>query len=315
MTELMSSASAYPHLHDVRATHDLARLRYDALTGAEEGAWAILQLIPGPSSGAATLLGASTDVATGKLIDDATGQEMPPDRVRKGVIEEGRWERREALRGSVEPRGQYAWTDPAEVHVRGLRVEHLYPPFSFGGVVLCRYLPAVQGSAQFQSVQLVPPDWPAAIRSGYETFTVEPRLWTEPPTPPRADQLRSLAYADHPVLAVMALRTLLQDASIELEMLADILGRFAGYRRAVLVYLMMLWPRGGDDDAVAAMSKAMAGIDSPEAGRSFALGIVTARLLHPQLRGPERLAPDLVAALRADQDPYLQQLLGLVGLV
>jgi hypothetical protein len=275
----------------------------------------VLKLVPGPSSGAATILGASTELATGKLIDDATGQEMPPDRVRKGIIEEGSWECLASLRGSVAQRGEYAWTEPARTHVRGLRVEDLYPPFSFGGVVLCRHVPSARGSAQFQSVQLVPPDWPAAIRSGYETFTAEPGLWTEPGQTSRADQLRSLAYADHPVLAVMALRALLQDASIELDVLADVLGRFGGYRRAALVYLMMQWPRGGDDDAVAAVSKAMAGIDSAEAGRSFALGIVTARLLHPQLRAPELLTPSLVTALHAHQAPYLHQLLGLVGLM
>ena len=309
MSELTPSApSAYPHLHDVRATHDVARLRYDAVTDAEDGAWAVLKLVPGPSSGAATILGASTDVATGKLIDDATGQEMPPDRVRKGVIEEGSWECMALLRGSVAPRGRYSWTEPAKANVRGLRVEDLYPPFSFGGVVLCRYRPAVQGSAQFPSVQLVPPDWAAAIRSAHEVITAEPSLWTEP------DRLRSLAYADNPVLAVMALRTLLQEATIELDVLADVLDRFSGYRRAALLSLMMLWPRGGDDDAIAAVSKAIASVDSPGAARSFALGIVTARLLHPQLRAPELLAPSVVAALPADRDPYLQQLLGLVGL-
>jgi hypothetical protein len=60
-------ASADQPLHDVRAVHNAASLRFDAVDGGG-GAWMVIKIMPAPHSGSATIIGASIDIDSGQMI-------------------------------------------------------------------------------------------------------------------------------------------------------------------------------------------------------------------------------------------------------
>jgi hypothetical protein len=149
-------ASADQPLHDVRAVHDVASLRFETVD-RRGGAWMVIKISPAPHSESATIIGASIDIESGQMIDSATGNIISPGASLGGTIEEGTWELIAHLSDTVmASRGQYSWTKPHEFLTRKLEAEDLFHPFAQGGVIFCRHNPAAQGAAQFESVHLIP---------------------------------------------------------------------------------------------------------------------------------------------------------------
>src|SRR2546421_3121345 len=97
---MLPATPARPHqpIHDARATHDVANLRFVA-EKAGAGAWVVLKITPAPHSGSATAIGASIDAATGKLIETSTGKDLSPGAAHPGIIEQGSWELIASLSG------------------------------------------------------------------------------------------------------------------------------------------------------------------------------------------------------------------------
>jgi hypothetical protein len=287
-------------LHDVRAAHDMANLRFDAVAKGDEGFWIIIKIIPAPHSGSATTVGASIDLDSGKLIDNRTGKILTPDAAQPGIMEEGSWELVTSLSNSpTTSRGQYSWTEPRRTRIRSLEVEDLYRPFARGGVVLCRRRPEMQGSAQFVSAQLIPPGWEIHTRAAYEFFQRNPGLFAGSSLPSQRDRLLEMVRGDNPVLGVMAFRTMAEKGTVDIALLREVLGRFEGYRRVVLSYMIMAHPLNLNENTLLdELAKAIEGIAVPDEHRFFALGIATTRLLHPDLRTSQVLGPKLLTTLR-----------------
>jgi len=323
---LLPQTPARPHqeIHDVRATHDVANLRFDPVkVGA--GTWVVIKITPAPHSGSATVIGAAIDAGSGKLIDRGTGKEMTPDAARSGIIEEGSWELVASLNGPAIPgRGQYSWTEPLATRVHKLEAKHLYMPFAEGGCVLCRYDPAAAGSARFDSVCLIPPDWEGGVKPAYEVVKQNPQLFAAPPTPPQTDQLVRILSGDNSVVATLAFRTLLEGAQVDSERLRAALSQSKGYRRAVFVYLLMrLIPNSQHDMLSRELGQSITSSDDLEEHKAVALGMATTRLLHPESSSSQSLAPPLLTALRGrtqrlagekGTDPYLRRLFEVAGL-
>jgi hypothetical protein len=286
-------------LHDVRAAHDMANLRFDAVAKGGEGSWIIIKIIPAPHSGSATIVGASIDLASGKLIDKRQ-EILTPDAAQPGIMEEGSWELVASLSNSATTsRGKYSWTEPRRTRIRGLEVEDLYRPFARGGVVLCRHRPEMQGSAQFGSVQLIPLGWEIHMRAAYEFFQRNPGLFAGSSLPSQRDQLVEMLRGDNPVLGVMAFRTMAEKGTVDIALLREVLDRFEGYRRGVLSYMIMVHPLNLNENTLLdELAKAVEGITALDEHRFFALGIATARLLHPDLRTSQVLVPKLLTTLR-----------------
>jgi len=271
----------------MRAVHDMAALRVDEVAAAP---WILIEITAEARSGGAMMIGASVDVASGKLIDDATGREVAPDEVQSGIVIAGSWALVDTSSDAAIPRSsRYSWTEPPRTHLSGLAAADLHDPFARGGTVLCQYHEAAQGRAQFSSVRVVPPGWGSSLRPAREALLAEPDLLAGPEVLP-------VVEGENPILAVLAYRALAEPRRA--------LARATEYRQAVFVYLVM---RDSDsDDALQDLRKLGASLAEP---RFFVLGVCAARLLHPELRSSQDWAAVLVAPQRASSDPYLQQLL------
>jgi hypothetical protein len=316
-------ATADQPLHDMRAVHDVASLRFDAVD-SDGRLWMVVRIIPAPHSGSATI-GASIDLDSGQMVDTATGDIIPPGAARGGTLEEGSWELMTPMSDSVTAsRGQYSWTKPRETHARKLEAEDLYQPFAQGGVIFCRRDPAAQGAAQFESVHLIPGGWETAIRPAYEAFKQSSQLFTTASLPSHYAELLGMLHGDNSVVAVMAFRTLAENRKVDIASLRDALGQSEGYRQAAFVYLMLLQP--GQIDEGALLSELTTVVDAasaPEGYRPIAIAIAAARLLHPILHMPQSLGPKVLTALRdrstrlaADTaaDPYLRRVFEIMGI-
>jgi hypothetical protein len=273
--------------HDLRAVHDMASLSVEAVAVAS---WILIEIAAEARSGGAITIGASVDIASGKLIDDATGRELAPEEARSGIVLVGAWKLVDASGEQVVPRSaSYSWTEPPKLHLHGLTAEDLHDPFARSGTILCQYHEAEQGRAQFSSVHVVPPGWETSVRGAREALRADPELLARPDLP-------SVAEGDNPVLAVLAFRRLAEPGSA--------LAWATEFRQAAFVYLLMR--RADEDAARQELMKLGQSLGEP---RFFVLGVCTARILHPELRSSQDWAPKLVASLRASTDPYLQQLL------
>jgi hypothetical protein len=307
--------------HDVRATHDMASLRFDA-----EGPrrWTIIDIDPAPHSGSATMVGVALDGASGALVDVRTGEIVTaPEAIPSGIVHEGSWTLVASLAEDGDrsmPSGRYSWTEPAETRLHRLTAASLYDPFARGGLVLCRHDPTLDGSAQFHPVYLVPPDWVASVQAAHAVCRADPAVFSGPDLP-------SLLHGEDPLLAAMAFRALAEAAAVDAIVLRHTIGRATAYRRAILVYLVML--HASDLDLgprlalEAELAQVVANTSAPEQQRALVLGVVTARLLHPELSTSQELAPRLIdAQLRrmastpggTQLDGYTRQLLEAAGL-
>ena len=285
----MTIVSDVRHFHDVRATHDMANLRFDA-GGAD--AWVILRIAPDPHSGSATMIGVMLDAASGAMLDARTGQIVTtPETVRSGIIEEGSWALVASLDGGAPAAttGRYSWTEPAPTRLHGLAAENIYHPFARGGVVLCRHHPTIGGSAQFLPVYLVPPGWEASVQVAHALCARDPAVFEGPDFP-------VLLHGDDPLLAAIAFRKLAETGAVDAIVLRHTVGRATGYKRAILVYLLMLHASELDADVLEQELQRV--IDDTAADEQWptVLGVVTARLLHPELPASQGLVPRLVDA-------------------
>ena len=278
--------------HDVRAVHDMASLLVDDIAAAP---WILIEVSAEPRSGGAMTIGASVDVASGKLIDDATGRELAPEEVRSGIVFAGTWQRIDAATEAPVPgSASYSWVEGRTTHLHRLSAEDLHDPFARSGTILCQYHDAEHDRAQFSSVRVVPPGWEGSPRGAREALRADPEMLAGP-------ALSSVADGDNPVLAVLAFRALATQPGA--------LARATEYRQAVFVYLLMR--RTDDEAALQELTSLGVSLDEP---RFFVLGVCAARLLHPELRSSRDWAAKLVASSRASTDPYLQQLLQAAGL-
>jgi hypothetical protein len=179
------------------------------------------------------------------------------------------------------------------------------------------------GSAQFDSVHLLPPGWESDVKAGYEVFKQNAQLFTAPTSPPQFDQLRRMVNGNNSVLATMAFRTLLENRRMDSGLVRSALTGSQGYRRAVFVYLLMrLSPSLQLDQLIDEVDQLINRITFPEEYKPVALGIATARLLHPELRSPQSAGLRLNKALRSrtgapggaqETDAYLRQLFEVMG--
>jgi hypothetical protein len=218
--------------------------------------------------------------------------------------------------------GQYAWTKLHEPLAREFKPEYLYNPFEQGGIIFCQHYPARQGTAQFESVHLIPQGWETAISPAYQTFKQSSELFTTPSSSSHYAELSGLLHRDNSVVAVMAFRTLAENRRIGIPLLKEALDRSQGYRQAAFVYLMLMQPGQINDKAlISELTNVIRATNAPERHRPIAIAIAAVRLLNPDLRMPQSLGPKVITTLQSRStrrgaemiDPYLRTIFEIMG--
>src|SRR6266699_2614025 len=91
-------------IHDARAVYDTASLRFGDFIVEGRPAWVVAIVIPGPTSGSATVPGA--------YINAETGQFVTPGNAQTVLVKEGKWRALAASQGSAQyGEGAYSWTE------------------------------------------------------------------------------------------------------------------------------------------------------------------------------------------------------------
>lgn len=229
----ISPAEEVALLHDARAIHDLATLRFDEYALGGKPSWVLATITPGPHSGAATVPGGYIEADTGKLVI--------PSGAQTSIIKEGAWKVLAAASpGPNHADGSYSWYEPMEAGRRILHPEDYYSPFAHSCSILFRPMPEKAGMEQFGATRLVFPDWIAGVAAAFAFYQANARL-LDPgtqilPRPP----LLQLVSQKNPLLASVAFRVLLSLGLVEPEYLRAQVVRRPGPLCAVFGYLAIV---------------------------------------------------------------------------
>jgi hypothetical protein len=202
-------APAEVDLYAVRATYDMARLRFETLSDKSGGGWLVLLLEPAPNSGSVTLPGVIFEGETGRLIDTETGKEVSSGGREPRVIIAGSWTVTKVSGTSgAASTGEYLWMAPQRSRIRQMQTDDLYSPFVRGGTILCKLHPEQMGAEQFQPRYLLPKGWEAFARSAEEYAGDEFTAGRTGLPQISREQLAILCSGENPILSVMALSAL-----------------------------------------------------------------------------------------------------------
>lgn len=311
------------HLHDLRAVYDMGNLRLQLGADAATRPWSVLRLLPDAHSGSETAIGVAQNIDTGQLVDVATGKVIVPGTpINPGLIEEGSWKlisRIGAPRGKQS--GRYKWTEPINYRERKLAPDDIYRPFAGGGVILCRHNPQAEGTAQFDSVSLLPPGWESDVRPAFDTLQKNKVLSAAPASTAEANSLRDSLATSNGLISSIASRTLAESGNFDHATLQQTLSQSTGYRRAVVMYIALIHPAAVEAPIVEpALTQAAATASETSDSRAVVLASTAAVLFHRELPKSQALGLKLLNSIRSrpipavagqDSDPYVNQLLSL----
>jgi hypothetical protein len=213
-------------LHDSRAIHDCATLRYADFTADSASRWAIVILEPAPDSGSATVPGASLQ----------SGELKAPAGAETVVQKKGRWKRQGAIGRDWPPEGVYAWTEPFDKSVRVVQPEDIYSPFASGGVILFRPTPGAAALAEFGRVHLVFREWSPLVPL---VFTYVQQQGLPPGSLPEVEALQRMVTLENPLLSLIAFRELAGQQEVPGPALLAHLNRVRGSLRASFAYVLL----------------------------------------------------------------------------
>jgi hypothetical protein len=238
-----SQPADYP---EVRAVHDAARVPFDAIVDSPSPPWIVMQVTPAANSGSVVAEGAYINIDTGKLVTEP-GARFP-------IVESGKWKLVAALSPMAETSGEYRW-EVSEPFTRRVEIDGLYSPFARGGLVLCRYRAERQDSGRFSPVYVLPSDWEPFVKPALEEYRSKRGSFRLEEEGQQADLERLLKH-ENPLLAVVALRTLVERGRISGPALQDVLVQSRDLRQASLVYAALT---GASEHDASTVDQAVAG--------------------------------------------------------
>lgn len=258
-------------LHDARAIHDCAALRFADLLPSPENRWVIALIEPAPGSGAATIPGAS--LQGGKI--------NVPSGATTVVQKKGKW-KRTALQSVEWPvDGTYSWNEPIDRPVRALTPEDVYSPFADGGVIFFRPLPEKKGLEQFGRVTLVPREWAPFVA---QAVAYVGKQGVAPGAQPPAEALQKMSGSENPILALVGFREIVVLRELNAVEAAGYLDRARGPLRAAFVTVLILRSRPAVEDV------SVSGVIDRAMARDTLLPIATGALAVVLLDGPDAAA-------------------------
>ena len=227
-------------VHDARAVHDTAALKFKEFHADGQSAWIVAAVRPAPASGSASVPGAHIKASTGEFVAPRGAQPV--------VSKSGTWEAIARSSGAASAdKASYSWPEQIS-EKRGLPTpEDYYSPFSDGGTIAFRYQPNSVGIDQFQSVRLIFPDWAKDVASA-SAFVESHRglLENGEQRAPEVVHLQQLLKDKNRFLAVEAFRELSDSGHLDGNLVFERITHAAAPQDAVLTYLV-LTSRGGDE--------------------------------------------------------------------
>lgn len=227
-TPAMAPKVEFAMLHDARAVHDAASLRFDDYEPGGRPAWVLAVVSPGPRSGSGIIPGAH--IESGTLV-------MPPG-AQPSLLKEGTW-KASAPPGAHPSSGSYSWYEPTQ-EKRVLSPEDYYSPFTHGGTILFRPVPGKTDIEQFGAVRLIFPDWVASVPAAFTFHEANPHLLDPGPQTAAVGKLVPLVSQPNQLLAVVAFRNLLALGLAQPDWVRAQLVRVSGPLGAVFGYLTIV---------------------------------------------------------------------------
>jgi len=258
----MSKNAEIVLVHDARAVHDTANLRFGHYVIDGQISWIVATVAPTADSGAATLAGS----VQGRLSQKKTGDwkassSAPP--------------------GNQNLEGTYSWLEPIESHKRVTVPEDYYSPFANGGTIIFRYEPAAVGSAQFKNVVLIFSDWAQDTARASDFMLVHPGLLENgEQRAPEITKLQSMLSDKNRFLAVAAFRELAKSDHLDTSLALEQLAGTEPPLDSVFTYLMLT--SRGNDGLAEQVKTAIRSSREQRKLRSIALGAFSAMLFRSE---------------------------------
>ncbi len=193
-------------LHDARAVHDIAVLRFRDFQADGVPSWVLATTTPGPNSGSGTISGALIKAETGEFV-------MPPG-AEPVLLKNGSWKAIAAARDLEHAKGSYSWSESLVEEKRQLTPEDYYSPFIHGGTIVCRPTRGKLGIGQFGPVYLIFPEWGQYVAATAEFAEQHGGHFEQGRTrPDDADLLMSVLFHENKLISALAFQGLIASKS------------------------------------------------------------------------------------------------------
>jgi hypothetical protein len=287
-------------LHDARAIHDLATLRFPSYRGRDaQPQWVLARIDASPQSGSATIPGAV--LRDGKLI-------APPN-TPPVIMKLGAWIRLAGEGGADTAGSAYSWTEPMDEEKRRLSPEDRYSPFASGGLVLFNPEPSRSGAAAFAQAAVVFSDWAGDAPAGARLL----RDFAPAIEKAESSQLSRLLAHQNRFLASAAFRRWLQVHGVDRSVIPQAYVQARGNLLSVMTFLLLTETPASQ--TASELLDAAAHSANPAMLRSIAAGASAVTLFAEDNRPAVALAGTILSAIRErlgepaiDADPYLRAL-------
>lgn len=217
-------------LHDARVVHDTAGFKFNQYEDGGVPSWIVGLISPEPDSGSATTPGQYLDIDTGSIITPLKAETV--------IIKKGKWLLIDSAIPEKIDSGVYSWNEPLLIEKRILTTEDFYSPFSFGGTIIFKPNPSLQGIGYFGFLQLISPGWIKTIKNDSEYSKKFYNILNEYTDVNDDDKktLLKLTISDNSFLAVMAFRKLIKAQVLTTQNLTKCIIETKGYKLAVFTY-------------------------------------------------------------------------------
>ena len=223
-------------LHDARAVHDTASIRYRDFVVQGEPTWIVAGVSPGARAGSGIIPGASIDADKGKL--------RMPDNATPELLKEGTWKAVASSSDARQPAsGMYASSEPVGRQKRILEPEDYYSPFLEGGTVIFKPVAGATGMDQFASAHLLFDDWGKFVGPTFEYLATHPEVSSGGDlTPDLAAQLSQILLGKNPLLALLVFRHLQEARQLRATQVSQVLNSSSTDLVAGVCYLLLATP-------------------------------------------------------------------------
>lgn len=302
-------------IHDARAVSDTASLKFEVLMVQGRPTWVVAVVIPGPTSGSATVPGAHINAKTGEYVSPANAQTV--------LIKEGRWRAPATSEQLGEyADGAYSWSEPL-VEKRKLATEDYYSPFARGGTILFRPKPGEAGIEQFGTVYLLFDGWDRYVAQAFTFISNHPALLGDSQvTPSEVPQLNQLLSENNKLLAVQAFRSLAVSGRMDPNLAGNRLTNAEVNLAAIYTFLMLISRVAGQPPFSQKLIDISRTTNDTTKLRSIALGAFSVGLFHSEDDQALSASKALLTAIRrrlkalgvaVDRDAYLVSIFQKMG--
>lgn len=302
-------------LHDARAVHDTANLRFEDYEWGGRASWILATINPGPRSGSVTIPGGYVEAETGNVV--------LPSGAQGSTIKEGTWNAIVSAPAGAHPMsGSYSWYEPL-TRKRVLLPEDFYSPFARGGVILFLPVPGKADIERFGFTRVIFSDWGTQVAPAFAFHNANPHLLDPGPQTASVAKLVQLVSQANPIVAVVAFRNLLSLGLAQPDWVRAQLARVSGPLGAVFGYQTIVI--AGPNVSRPLVQETLQVIDTASeptlralVSGSFAAALflsqdplVLARAKAVLVKARQRLA---VAGVDVDNDPQLSWMFGKMGI-